>query len=124
VSTDEVDKLVRAGCGWLAGHPERDLITGRYLAHQAVMRTAALARLAEVTTRWPRRSTTPPTSRGVTGEPERAQSLAGLRISAVLEYALGLEALGRLVAGEPLWRVHECVFAVLALESEPVDPRL
>jgi PNKP adenylyltransferase domain, C-terminal region/RNA repair, ligase-Pnkp-associating, region of Hen1 len=30
----------------------------------------------------------------------------------------------RLVAGEPLWRVHECVFAVLAMESEPVDPRL
>jgi hypothetical protein len=28
------------------------------------------------------------------------------------------------VAGEPLYRVHECVFAVLALESEPVDPRL
>jgi PNKP adenylyltransferase domain, ligase domain len=29
-----------------------------------------------------------------------------------------------LTRGEPLWRVHECVFAVLALESEPVDPRL
>jgi protein phosphatase len=40
------------------------------------------------------------------------------------EYALGLEALDRLAAGEPLWRVHECVFGVLALESEPVDPRL
>ncbi len=40
------------------------------------------------------------------------------------EYALGLEALERVARGEPLWRVHECVFAVLALESEPVDPRL
>jgi len=40
------------------------------------------------------------------------------------EYALGLESLHRLVDGEPLWRVHEPVFAVLALESEPVDPRL
>ncbi|WP_330257679.1 hypothetical protein OG874_00795 [Nocardia sp. NBC_00565] len=40
------------------------------------------------------------------------------------EYALGLESLDRFVAGEPLWRVHEAVFAVLALESEPVDPRL
>ena len=40
------------------------------------------------------------------------------------EYALGLEALERFVGGEPLWRVHEAVFAVLALESEPVDPRL
>ena len=36
----------------------------------------------------------------------------------------GLEALDRLARGEPLWRVHEAVFAVLALESEPVDPRL
>ena len=40
------------------------------------------------------------------------------------EFALGIEALERFVAGEPLYRVHECVFAVLALESEPVDPRL
>jgi protein phosphatase len=38
--------------------------------------------------------------------------------------ALGLEALDRAARGEPLWRVHSCVFAVLALESEPVDPRL
>jgi protein phosphatase len=37
---------------------------------------------------------------------------------------LGPEALERGAAGEPLWRVHEAVFAVLALESEPVDPRL
>ncbi|MBB1243828.1 polynucleotide kinase-phosphatase [Streptomyces durbertensis] len=43
---------------------------------------------------------------------------------ALREYALGVEALDRLAAGEPLWRVHEAVFAVLALESEPVDPRL
>jgi protein phosphatase len=40
------------------------------------------------------------------------------------EYALGLEALDRQARGESLWRVHECVFAVLACESEPVDPRL
>jgi hypothetical protein len=43
---------------------------------------------------------------------------------ALREYALGTEGLERLARGEPLWRVHECVFAVLALESEPVDPRL
>jgi 2-polyprenyl-3-methyl-5-hydroxy-6-metoxy-1,4-benzoquinol methylase len=47
VSTDEVDKLVRAGSGWLAGHPEKGLITRRYLAHQRVLTAAALARLAE-----------------------------------------------------------------------------
>ena len=40
------------------------------------------------------------------------------------EFALGLEALARFVEREPLHRVHECVFAVLAMESEPVDPRL
>ena len=40
------------------------------------------------------------------------------------EFALGIEALERFVRREPLRRVHECVFGVLALESEPVDPRL
>jgi protein phosphatase len=54
----------------------------------------------------------------------RKRSLGHKRSLAVREYALGLEALDRTVRGEPLWRVHECVFAVLALESEPVDPRL
>jgi 3' terminal RNA ribose 2'-O-methyltransferase Hen1 len=48
VSSDEVDKLVRAGSGWLANHPERELITGRYLAHQRELVATALARLAEV----------------------------------------------------------------------------
>jgi 2-polyprenyl-3-methyl-5-hydroxy-6-metoxy-1,4-benzoquinol methylase len=47
VSTDEVDKLVRAGSGWLAGHPEKELITRRYLAHRRALTDAALARLAE-----------------------------------------------------------------------------
>ena len=46
------------------------------------------------------------------------------RSLALREYALGLEALDRLAEGEPLWRVHEAVFGILALESEPVDPRL
>jgi polynucleotide kinase-phosphatase len=46
------------------------------------------------------------------------------RSLAVREYALGLEALRRLVDREPLWRRHQAVFAVLALESEPLDPRL
>ncbi|MGB8944533.1 MAG: polynucleotide kinase-phosphatase, partial [Streptomyces sp.] len=54
----------------------------------------------------------------------RDRFLGHKRSLAVREYALGLEALDRLAAGEPLWRVHEAVFAVLALESEPVDPRL
>ncbi|MFV0372814.1 polynucleotide kinase-phosphatase [Microbacterium sp.] len=46
------------------------------------------------------------------------------RSLAAREYALGIEALRRFTAGEPLWRVHEAVFGVLALESEPIDPRL
>ncbi|MFK0295293.1 polynucleotide kinase-phosphatase [Streptomyces sp. NPDC090442] len=54
----------------------------------------------------------------------RARQLGHKRSLALREYALGLEALDRLADGEPLWRVHEAVFAVLALESEPVDPRL
>ncbi|MGW4755581.1 polynucleotide kinase-phosphatase [Streptomyces chartreusis] len=54
----------------------------------------------------------------------RKRFLNHKRSLAVREYALGLEALDRLAEGEPLWRVHEAVFGVLALESEPVDPRL
>ena len=54
----------------------------------------------------------------------RARGLAGKRSLALREFALGVEALERFVRREPLRRVHECVFGVLALESEPVDPRL
>lgn len=54
----------------------------------------------------------------------RARGLAAKRSLALREFALGLEALERFVRREPLRRVHECVFGVLALESEPVDPRL
>lgn len=54
----------------------------------------------------------------------RQRGLGHKRSMAAREYALGLEALDRAARDEPLWRVHECVFAVLALESEPVDPRL
>lgn len=46
------------------------------------------------------------------------------RSMALREFSLGIEALERFVRHEPLRRVHECVFGVLALESEPVDPRL
>ena len=54
----------------------------------------------------------------------RSRNVGRKRSLALREFALGLEALDRFVAGEPLWRVHECVYSVLALESEPVDPRL
>ncbi len=94
VAPDEVEKLLRAGEGWLAGHPERALVTRRYLAHRRALAGEALARLAE---------------RRLEDEAADPDSV---------------DAPARLAAGEPLWRVHEPVFAVLASESEPVDPRL
>ncbi len=54
----------------------------------------------------------------------RQRGLSGKRSLALREFALGIESLDRFVAQEPLRRVHECTFGVLALESEPIDPRL
>ena len=54
----------------------------------------------------------------------RSRGVGAKRSLASREFALGIEALERFVRREPLRRVHECVFGVLALESEPVDPRL
>ena len=54
----------------------------------------------------------------------RNRNVATKRSLALREFALGIEALERFARREPLRRVHECVFGVLALESEPVDPRL
>jgi protein phosphatase len=54
----------------------------------------------------------------------RKRGLGRKQALAANEFALGVEAMQRFVRYEPLRRVHECVFGVLALESEPVDPRL
>ena len=54
----------------------------------------------------------------------RGRGLSRKRSLAIREFSLGIEALERFIRREPLRRVHECVFGVLALESEPVDPRL
>jgi protein phosphatase len=54
----------------------------------------------------------------------RVRSVGTKRSLALQEFALGIEALERFVRSEPLRRIHECTFGVLALESEPVDPRL
>jgi protein phosphatase len=54
----------------------------------------------------------------------KARGLAAKRGLALREFALGVEGLERFTAQEPLRRVHQCVFGVMAMESEPVDPRL
>ena len=54
----------------------------------------------------------------------KIRSLSRKRTLALKEFSLGMESLHRFVDGEPLYRVHECSFGVLAFESEPVDPRL
>lgn len=54
----------------------------------------------------------------------KVRSLSRKRALALKEFALGMESLNRFVQKQPLYKVHECVFAVLASESEPVDPRL
>ncbi|MDE7297553.1 MAG: polynucleotide kinase-phosphatase, partial [Lachnospiraceae bacterium] len=54
----------------------------------------------------------------------KKRSLSHKRTLALKEFSLGMEALERFVQGDPLYKVHECSFGVLALESEPVDPRL
>lgn len=54
----------------------------------------------------------------------RKRGLGHKRSMALREFALGLEGLHRFVEHAPLTRVHQCVFGVLAMETEPVDPRL
>jgi protein phosphatase len=54
----------------------------------------------------------------------KVRNVNSKRLLALREFALGHEALSRFVAREPLRRTHECVFAILAMESEPIDPRL
>jgi hypothetical protein len=54
----------------------------------------------------------------------KKRSLSKKRNLALSEFALCMESLERFARCEPLYRVHECVFGVLAMESEPIDPRL
>lgn len=85
VSTDEVDKLVRAGAGWLAGHPEKALITRRYLAHRRELTESALARLAETDDLDPAElDNAVPGEPAVDEEPAPTAPLAAARHEAVL----------------------------------------
>ncbi|GGJ19260.1 polynucleotide kinase-phosphatase [Deinococcus roseus] len=54
----------------------------------------------------------------------RGRALGAKRERATREFHLGLEALNRFVTHQPLWKIHECILGVLALETEGIDPRL
>ena len=54
----------------------------------------------------------------------KKRSLTRKRNLALKEFSLGMESLERFIRRDPLYKVHECAFGVLAMESEPVDPRL
>jgi 3' terminal RNA ribose 2'-O-methyltransferase Hen1 len=84
VSPDEVDKLVRSGAGWLATHPNRELITRRYLAHRKSLTRSALARLAEVDDADEDRFDDAAAAPEVSDEPDRPVPLAEQRRGAVL----------------------------------------
>ena len=95
VNQDEVDKLIRVGAGWLAGHPEKELISRRYLAHQGRLTRTALDRLAEV-------DDTEPAALDATEPGETTVSLARQRRGAVLAAlrASGARRIGDLGCGE------------------------
>ncbi|MGH3928819.1 MAG: 3' terminal RNA ribose 2'-O-methyltransferase Hen1 [Pseudonocardiaceae bacterium] len=84
VSTDEIDKLIRAGAGWLRSHPDRDLITTRYLAHQRQLVTTAVGRLAEVDDTEPETLDNAVPADDTGDEPQRRVPLVELRKVAVL----------------------------------------
>jgi 3' terminal RNA ribose 2'-O-methyltransferase Hen1 len=84
VSADEIDKLLRAGDGWLAGHPERGLITNRYLAHRGAYVRSALDRLAEAEGVEPESMDNALAEPIVTAPREAPESLAESRRRAVL----------------------------------------
>ena len=146
VGDDEIEKLLAKGEGWLAQHPEKEQITRRYLKN----RIGGLISRHGAVKAWSSSHWT--SSCGIKGllQPAikcrgreylriiygpdytseehllrlRSRGLGAKRSLALREFALGIEGLERFARHEPLRRVHECVFGVLALESEPVDPRL
>ena len=84
VSTEEVDKLIRAGGGWLARHPEKELITRRYLSHQKKLTRSALARLAEADDTEPEELDNAVQENVEENEEDRDKPLAAQRREAIL----------------------------------------
>jgi 3' terminal RNA ribose 2'-O-methyltransferase Hen1 len=102
VSPDEVDKLVRAGGGWLSQHPERELITRRYLSHRTGLFRTAVARLAEVDDTEPEQLDNATDPAVVVDEPDRPVPLAEQRHGAVLAalHAAGVRRVAGLGCGD------------------------
>jgi 3' terminal RNA ribose 2'-O-methyltransferase Hen1 len=102
VSNDEVDKLIRAGEGWLASHPEKALITRRYLAHRRELTQSALARLAEVDDTEPAELDNAPDGAVALDSRDRPVPLAEQRRGAVLAAvrACGARRVGDLGCGD------------------------
>src|SRR3954469_16469033 len=96
VSTEEIDKLVRAGGDWLAHHPEKALIARRYLAHRNELTTAALARLADVDDAEPEQVDNALAAPVIASDPDRPVPLAEQRRGAVLAVlrSLGARSVG------------------------------
>lgn len=90
LTPDEVDKLLRSGGQWLAGHPERDLITRRYLGHHRALLAGAVQRLAEID------DTDPDALDNAVADQPRSTPLAKLRTAAVVD-ALRMERAGSVV---------------------------
>ena len=102
VSDDEVEKLIRAGAGWLATHPARSTISSRYLAHQSGLTRTALDRLAEVDDADPDRLDDAVLAPEVGDETDRPVPLVELRRRAVLAALreAGARRVGDLGCGE------------------------
>lgn len=84
VTRDEVGKLLRAGDGWLSEHPERELISRRYLRHHRAYVASALTRLAEADETEEDELDNALTGAGVTAQPDRAQPLAVQRHTRII----------------------------------------
>ena len=102
VSTDEVDKLVRAGGDWLGRHPEKELITRRYLAHKRELTQDALARLAEVDDTEPEALDNSLEGARIVADPDQPMPLSEQRRGAVLAAvrAAGARRVGDFGCGE------------------------
>jgi 3' terminal RNA ribose 2'-O-methyltransferase Hen1 len=107
-SPEEVDKLIRAGTGWLGAHPDRELITRRYLSHRSGLVRTAVARLAEIDDAEPEALDNADAAAEVGEEEDRPVPLAQQRQGAVLAAlrAAGARRVGDLGCGDGALLAH------------------